>query len=81
MEMRLHHEALLDRHEELSRVGTEAVSEMRDRTNTIFQNVTHNRERLIDAITIKELASVVNQQVCTCAHECVFWVNTCPTPD
>jgi len=69
-EMRSHLEALLDRHEELSKVGTEKVSEMRDKSNAIFPNVTHNRERLIDAIIIKELASVVNHQVCTCAHEC-----------
>ena len=63
-EMRDHFDTILNQREELSKVGsgTELLKEVRDRTNAIFEKVHHNRERLMDAITVREMASTLNNQ-------------------
>jgi hypothetical protein len=60
--LRTHLEDVLDHEDDLGKVGSESFDIARDKTNKIYKNLTHNREQLIDALTVERLARAANQQ-------------------
>ena len=62
VQMRNQLDFILDNKDELSKIDSELYREARRKTNETFSKLTHNREQLIDAITLKELARAANAQ-------------------